>query len=388
MKHGIKNLSGKLIGGVLLVAGVAGIFLYKAKPVEAPEDTTIRPINSLVVGEAQAWPKLHFPGTIEASTEVNLSFEVGGRLVEFPVQRGMKVEKGDVLGRIDPSNFENQVKNAEADLEQARSSLERIERALKVNAVSQEEASQARAAVQKAEALLAIQRKALADTMLLASFDGRVSETYADAFDTVTPGKAVLKLQDLVRLAIAVSVPQGYIMSSTPEQLEQARYYVQFDPLPGKQVPAKVKEFATMADPVTQTYRARFTFENPDGVRLLPGMTGTVGVEVAHPKAEASALQVPSNAVGFDSAGQAFVWVLESDGEGIYAAQRRTIHLGDRNGDSVSVTAGLAVGERIATAGVAILTEGRRVRLLVEESTPVAASVVLPGPDGSAGTEQ
>ena len=62
MKHGIKNLSGKLIGGVLLVAGVAGIFLYKAKPVEAPEDTTIRPINSLVVGEAQAWPKLHFSG--------------------------------------------------------------------------------------------------------------------------------------------------------------------------------------------------------------------------------------------------------------------------------------------------------------------------------------
>lgn len=386
MKHGMKNLSGKLIGSVLLVAGVAGIFLYKVKPADVPEDTTIRPIKSVVVAEAQVWPKLYFPGTIEADTEVDLSFEVGGRLVEFPVQRGLKVKKGDVVGRIDPSNFENQVKNAEADLEQARSSLERIERALKVNAVSQQEASQARAAVQKTEALLAIQRKALADTVLLASFDGRVSQTYADAFDTVAPGRAVLKLQNLERLALAVSVPEGYIMSSTAEQLEHARYTVQFDPLPGTHVPAKLKEFATMADPVTQTYRARFTFENPDGVRLLPGMTGTVGVEMAHPKVAAASVRVPSNAVGFDSAGAAFVWVLEDEGEGIYTAQQRTIHLGERNGNEVTVSDGLTAGERIATAGVAILTEGRRVRLLVESDLTAAVDRTEPGPDAAAET--
>ncbi|MDY0149650.1 MAG: efflux RND transporter periplasmic adaptor subunit [Kiritimatiellia bacterium] len=372
MKVGNKNVMGKVIGSVLLVAGVAAIFLYKVTPQELPADTTIRPIKSVVVAEGQVWPTLYFPGTIEADTEVDLSFEVAGRLVEFSVNRGMKVKKGDVLGRIDPSNFENQVKNAEADLEQARSSLERIERALKVNAVSQEEASQARAAVQKTEALLAIQRKALSDTVLTATFDGRVSETYADAFDTVTPGRAVLKLQDVERLALAVSVPEGYIMSASPEQLSQATYTIQFDPLPGTHVPAKLKEFATMADPVTQTYRARFTFENPDGVRLLPGMTGTVEVEVAHPQTAAAVLQVPSNAVGFDSAGEAFVWVLQSEDDGVYAAQRRTIRLGERNGDELAVTDGLTAGERIATAGVAILTEGRRVRLL-EDSTAITA---------------
>ncbi len=380
MKHAIKNLSGKLIGGILLAAGVAAIFLYKAQPAEEPEDTTIRPVKSLVVAEAKAWPKLHFPGTIEADREVDLSFEVGGRLVEFPVQRGMKVKKGAVLGRIDPSNYENQVKNAEADLEQARSSLERIERALKVNAVSEQEASQARAAVQKAEALLAIQRKALADTVLKASFAGRVSETYADAFDAVSPGKAVLKLQDVERLAIAVSVPEGYILWASPEQLEQVKFFVQFDPLPGTQVPAKLKEFATMADPATQTYRARFTFENPDGVILLPGMTGTVAVEMEHPKPAAAVLQVPSNAVGFDRAGEAFVWVLEGGDGGVYAVRQRAIRLGERNGENIGVAAGLAAGERIATAGVAILTEGRQVRLL-EESEPAAP---VPGAEAPA----
>jgi len=380
MKHHMKNLSGKLIGGLLLAAGVAAVFLYKAKPEEEPEDTTVRPIKSVVVADAQTWPILYFPGTIEAATEVDLSFEVGGRLVEFPVQRGMKVAKGDVLGRIDPSNYENQVKNAEADLEQARSSLERIERALKVNAVSEQEASQARAAVQKAEALLAIQRKALADTVLTASFAGRVSETYADAFDTVSPGRAVLKLQDIERLALAVSVPESYIMWGTPEKLKAARYHVQFDPLPGTRVPAQLKEFATVADPATQTYRARFTFANPDGVMLLPGMTGTVGIEVEHPAPVETVLRVPSDAVGFDSAGRAFVWVLEDEGGGVYAARERTIQLGDRSGGDIGVTAGLAAGERIAAAGVAILTEGRRVRLLEETSGPKAPAPAAEAP--------
>lgn len=361
-----RNLSGKLIGGVLLAAGVAAVFLYKAKPEEEPEDTTVRPVKSLVVADAQAWPILYFPGTIEAAAEVDLSFEVGGRLVEFPVQRGMKVKQGDVLGRIDPSNYENQVKNAEADLEQARSSLERIERALKVNAVSEQEASQARAAVQKAEALLAIQRKALADTVLTASFAGRVSETYADAYDTVAAGRAVLKLQDVERLAIAVSVPEGYILWALPESLDRAAFFVVFDALEEVRLPAKLKEFATVADSVTQTYRARFTFENPAGVRLLPGMTGTVVVETKPAKKEGAALRVPSDAVGFDSAGAAFAWVLEAGDDGIFTTRRRTIRLGGRSGDWIEVAEGLASGERIATAGVAILTEGRRVRLLEE----------------------
>ena len=134
-----RNLSGKLIGGVLLAAGVAAVFLYKAKPEEEPEDTTVRPVKSWVVGADAPRPKLYFPGTVEADVEVDLSFEVGGRLVEFPVRRGTVVEQGAVLGRLDPRNFENQVKNAEADLERAQSSLGRIEKALKVNAVSQDE---------------------------------------------------------------------------------------------------------------------------------------------------------------------------------------------------------------------------------------------------------
>ena len=368
MKHMMKNATGRWIGGALLAAGVAAIFLIKVKPEEEPADTTVRPIKSWVVGAETPRPKLYFPGTVEADVEVDLSFEVGGRLVDFPVRRGMVVAQGDVLGKLDPRNFENQVKNAEADLERAQSSLGRIEKALKVNAVSQDEYSQARAAVAKAEAQLAIQRKALDDTQLEARFQGVVSDTFADQFDTVSPGQPVLKLQDVATLTIAVSIPESYVQLATPDKLGSASFSVRFDSLPGQSFPVQLKEFVTTADPITQTYRATFSMEKPDGVFLLPGMSGTVVVEGVKPSAAGGLLAVPSDAVGFASDGEAFVWVLDAQDDGIYAVRRQTIALGQRLGADVEVLDGLAPGVRIAAAGVAILTEGRRVRLLDEEA--------------------
>ena len=364
MKKMMKNATGRWIGGALLAAGVAAVFLIKVKPEDEPADTTVRPIKSLVVGADAPRPKLYFPGTVEADVEVNLSFEVGGRLVDFPVRRGMVVAQGDVLGKLDPRNYENQVKNAEADLERAQSSLGRIEKALKVNAVSQDEYSQARAAVAKAEAQLAIQRKALDDTQLAARFRGVVSDTFADQFDTVSPGQPVLKLQDVSTLTIAVSVPESYVQLATPDKLGSASFAVQFDSLPGQSFPVQLKEFVTTADPVTQTYRATFSMEKPDGVFLLPGMSGTVVLEGAQPSAAGQPLAVPSNAVGFASDGAAFVWVLETQDGGVFEVRRQVVALGQRRGESVEVLDGLAPGTRIAAAGVAILTEGRRVRLL------------------------
>ena len=359
-----RNVLGKMVGGILLVAAVAALFLYRVTPDEPAEDTLVRPIKYMVVGTYTDRPVLHFPGSVEADREVDLAFEVGGRLIEFPVRRGMMVEEGDVLGRLDPTTFENQLRNVEAELDLARSSLARIERALAVNAVSQEEFARAAASVQKAEAQLAIYQKALSDAVLTARFEGRVSETYVNTFDNVSPGRPVLKLQDIRRLALAVSVPETYVQWAQPDFLEETPFVVSFDSLPGVEYPATVREFATVADSATRTFRVRLQFEHDHDFLLLPGMTGSVRIEGPdHAYAEAPPL-VPSDAVGFTSDGRAFVWALDlTDTPEVYAARRQFVDLGRRSGAMIEA-AGIDAGTRIATAGVAILTEGRRVRLL------------------------
>ena len=361
-----RNMLGKVAGGVLLVLAVLVLLLYRARPAEQTADDLVRPIKSMVVGTYTNRPILHFPGAVEPDREVDLAFEVGGRIIDLPVRRGMLVEEGDVLAKLDPTNFENQLRNVEAELELARSTLARIERALEVNAVSQDEYARASAAVQKAEAQRVIHQKALEDTVLKARFDARVSETFVNAFDNVNPGRPVLKLQDTRQLALAVSVPETYVQWAQPDFLAEAPFLVTFDALPGVEYRATVREYATIADPVTRTFRVRLQFEHDHDFVLLPGMTGSVRIDGPALAYTDAPTLVPSDAVGFVSDGRAFVWVLEATAEsGVYAARQHVVQLGRRSGEAIEAD-GIADGTRIATAGVATLTEGRRVRLLGE----------------------
>lgn len=370
MKHLIKNLSGRIIGLILIIAAVLAALFYRARQEPEDEPQPIRPIKTFIVGEKTQLPRFYFPGTIDADTGVDLSFEVSGRLVEFPVQRGQVVTKDTVLAQLDDRDFRNKVKDAQAQLDLTESTLSRMENALKLNAVSQEDYSQAKANRDIAKAQLDISKKALDDTQLRARFDGIVSDTYVDNYDTLTAGNPVLKLQDVRVLNLVVSIPESYLVQIDRDVTRKSHYTARFDSIPDRSFDVQLKEFATTADPVTQTYRATYLLIPPDdeSVLLLPGMTGTVMVdiplEVLPTSKDQPLLQVPSDAVGIASDGSFFVWLLQTtDDPKIFTVTQRPVTIGDRAGDSMAVTSGLAAGDRIATAGITILTEGRSVCL-------------------------
>ena len=362
---------GRIASLVILVAAIATVFLYKGgKPKADDTPPPVRPVKSMVVGAPKALAPLHFPGVVDANAGVDLSFEVSGRIVEFPVSRGQKVEAGQVLARLDDRDYSNQVANAEAQLAYAESSFKRMEAAIAKNAVSQDEYSSARANADKARASLEIARKALADTRLRAPFAGVVSDTFADNFDTVSSGKAVLKLQDMSAFDLAVSVPEAYVISAPAATRANFKFEASFDPLPGRAFPVRVKDAAHIADAVTQTYRATFTLDAPDDVTILPGMTCTVTVflptDVNPAVAGKGVLSVPFSAVGSAADTKPFVWRLDDNGDGTYTVRRATVELSTRTGADILVKSGLAAGDRVAVAGVAVLTEGRVVRLTDE----------------------
>jgi len=380
-----KNLSGRAIGAVLLAAAVLAVLFYRADPEEAPAVDVVRPVKSLVVGESLVRPVLRLPGTVDAAAGVDLSFEVPGRIVEFPVLRGSEVEKGDVLAKLDDSDFKNRVKDAQAQLDVAESTLKRMKKALKINAVSEEDHAKAKASRDVAKAQLAIAKKALEDSVLRAKFSGMVAETYADNFQTVAAGAPVLKLQDVSVLQLDVQVPESYLIRSGGRGMAgKVRCSVSFDALPGRSFPVTLKEFSTSADPVTQTYRATFTLVPPeaDQLAVLPGMTGTVSAEIPADAADGEgAVQVPSDVVGIESDGSFFVWVLtaEDGGTGVWTASKRPVVPAERSGNLMTISEGLSAGERIAAAGITLLTEGRRLKLL-EDAGSAGEAAPAPAP--------
>ena len=357
---------------LLLVAAVAAVFLYDGDTPKS-DDTPppVRPIKTMVVGPAKTLMPLHFPGVVDASTGVSLTCEVSGRIVDFPFahSRGKHVEAGTVLARLDDRDYSNNVVNAEAELAYADSNFRRMEKAVAKNAVSQDEYSSSRASAEKARASLAIARKALGDTVLRAPFAGVISDIYANNFDTVSSSTAILKLQDMTTLDLTVSVPESYVLSAPTVVRINFTFEASFDSLPGRAFPVRVKDAARVADSATQTYRATFTLEAPKDIDILPGMTCTVTAKVPDEDIKAVAegsLTVPFSAVGTGADAKSFVWRLDANGDGTYAAHRVDVELGMRFGENILINSGLSSGDRVAVAGVTVLTEGRIVRLLDE----------------------
>lgn len=368
----MKNIIGKTIGGMLIALVTVLVWMCPTKEAIAPEDTSVRPIRSAVVQAGYEAPDLFFPARINAGATRTLSFKRAGRVASMPVVVGEHVKKGAVLATLEKESFENAVKIAEADLLRDKSAYDRRVVAAGKNAISKEELTTAEAQYRQSESRYNDAKLALEETVLVAPFDGIVSRTCTDELTNVGAGQPILVYHDISRIQVKVVAPETMIIrlgeisfADDPET-----FTISFDSAPGKSYPVKFKEFESSADENTQTFRATFEFPSPRELVLLPGMSGTLKMSGRHYSVDSHAegvVTVPESAVGIQADGSQFVWVLTPEGtEGVFVSSARPVVIGARNCGRVRVESGLSVGERVATAGVAVLTEGRRVTLLGE----------------------
>ena len=131
--------------------------------------------------------------------------------------------------------------------------------------------------------------------------------------------------------------------------------------IPDREFPARIKEVATVADPVTRTFEVIAAMDNPSDVSILPGMTANVTISVPEggTSSEAgAAFSIPASAVLADEQGNSTVWKVDA---GTMTVSRVTIELGDMAGSQVRVLSGLNPGDRIAASGVHNLREGMQI---------------------------
>ena len=364
--------AGKIIGAAMFAAGVAAIWLWPHDKEEGGEENVVRPVRSIVVTKGTTLPSLLFPGRVRAGETRDMMFEVPGRLAEFTLDRGQRVKKGDVLAKLDSRDYESDLAKAEAEFERAKLTQERYRRASGGGGVSKEDVSKAEADYKTAAAQLAIAKKALESCSLVAPFDGIVADKYPEQIEMVSVGQKILTLLSVDKVKFDISIPETLLISRRiMDVLADRRHYVVFDSLPGKEFDVTCEEATTQADNKTQTFNLTFSMPTPADYILLPGMSVTLVVEGRKQKPDSKhvdlPVSVPTVAVGADEAGAHFVWKLvKTDKEGEYKVTKQPVETGRLRGTNLAVTKGLAEGDRIAVAGITILTEGRVVTLWKE----------------------
>ncbi len=363
----VPRLIGFLIGAILIAGAVYSIFFIEWKTEVPPEPLLVRPLKTMVIESPYTWVGRKYPGKVKAGTSVMLSFDVAGTIIEKLVSKGDEVQEGQLLYRLDPRDFQNDLDATKAERERAKAQYERIKLAASTGAVSQQELTNAQAAFDVAEAQVKIKVKALEDTSLRAKFSGLIANTFADNFQNVQAKQSILSLQDVSSVEIDVNVPEDRVALSMKDR-ENYRLVATFDYLPDNKFEVTLKSFSTEADPVTQTFRVTLAMPAPKDkdITILPGMTATVTpYKLSSEEAEGNVYAIPLDLVPVDGLGNYYVWKVKQSGEDQWAVQRVDVKVGEMVGShDILVVEGISTGDRIAAAGVHLLENGQVVRLL------------------------
>ena len=330
-------------------------------PQQAP---VVRPVKTLQLEGGAASERRRFPAKVYASKRAELAFRVPGKVIELRVKDGDDVKKGDVLARLDPTDYRLAVNDKQARFDTAKSNYERGKKLIKDGFLSRADFDKLESLFKSARAELKRAKNELAYTTLKAPFDGRVAKRYVEKHEQVLAKQKVFSIQSRDRLDVKFDVPESLMLGLRDRRdADRAEPFV-FVRFAGseRRYPLTFKEIATRADEQTRTFEATFTLATPKDLTVLPGMTAEVEVNLGEvQKRPAGVIMVPLSAVFADPAGsdESRVWVVRDD----MTLEGRRVEPGNIVDDEIEIRKGLQGNERLVVAGVHYLHEGQKVRL-------------------------
>ncbi|MBC3250212.1 macrolide transporter subunit MacA [Serratia fonticola] len=307
-------------------------------------------------------------GQLDAVRKVDVGAQVSGQLESLKVEIGDKVQKGQLLGIIDPEQAQNSIREGEATLQQLQAqlqqalaeqqlaavTLQRNRELAKVQAVSRQDLDKfttelavkkaqvetTRAQIAKNQASLDTAKINLAYTRIEAPMDGDVVQITTLQGQTVIAAQQapnILTLADMSTMMVKAQVSEADVIHLKPGL--KAWFTVLGDP--SKRFDGALKDIQPTPEKVNNAifYYARFEVPNPQGLLRLQ-MTAQVHIQLA---GVSDALVIPLAALGDQIADNRYhISVLKQGKE-----EKREVTIGIRNNVDVQIVSGLQAGEEV-----------------------------------------
>jgi len=376
-----------LVIAVVLVA-VAGWWLLKPDPAVEVRTAIAREVSNRTANTV-----LNASGYVTARRQATVSSKFTGKVVEVLIEEGMRVEKDQVLARLDDANIrtsyalaeaqlrssETSRKETEALLTEARAIYRRTQNLFDRKLVSEAEMDRARAGseslaaqlerkqadIQVAEKRLDVYRQQLEDTIIRAPFAGVVVAKNAQPGEMISPVSAgggftrtgIGTIVDMGSLEIEIDVNETYINRVAAGQAVVAT----LDAYPDWIIPSHVIAIIPTADRQRATVEVRVGFDKLDA-RILPDMGVKVAFqdEASTPSPGRAGVLVPRSAVrdGGEQQGdrQYVLRVVDN------VVEQRAVAIAGERGKEILITSGISGGDKVIINAPANLASGARVR--------------------------
>ena len=376
----------KAIGAVAVLSALLAMSGCSKKSTQAAGLPQSAPLVTVAPATARDVPVfLEEIGRSGAFESVTVTPQISGRITERSFQDGAELKKGQLLFTIDPRPYQAQLDSAQAQLAQSKAALDLAKTQLKMydsiantRAVSQLDVETKKNTVAVDEAQVQANEAAVENAKLNLDYcyihspiDGRAGMRLVDVGNVVqTNTTGLLLIQRLDPIYADFTITEADL----PEvQKELARGTLQALVRIPSDSPNRAREGKlTFVDNVVQnatgTVNLRATIANADH-HFWPGQFVNVTLVLATMK---NAVLIPNQATQISQQGP-YVYVVKPD----ETAELRLVTLGQRQGEDVVVTKGLANGESVVVSGQLTVQPGGKVH--VQEAAPPPA----PAPPGT-----
>ncbi len=312
----------------------------------SPEVPAI-PVSVEIVEPVTLRDVIFLPGETEASEDVKVAANTAGRVDWIGPREGQKVNKGDLLIKIDVSALKASLDHAEAAYKLAGDLYQRRLRLYDNKIIAREELDQSE--TQRTLALTDLEQIKVRYNhgFPKSPITGIVNHLYLDVGEYADIGKPIADIVNIDKIKINVRVPELDVRFVKKGQQTS----VKIDAFPDRTLIGTVDFVSFKADPATKTFLVRSIIDNP-GHDIRPGMIGRVAFVR---RVIADAVAAPLFTL-VDKGGERIVFV-EKDG----VAESRTISIGVIEGDRVQITSGLNAGDHLIVKGQTEVEDGMKV---------------------------
>ena len=375
---------------VLVVLAVVGILRRSHNDTVLAERTDEMAPPTVNVAPAKLGsPVAEFvlPGNVTAYTDSPIYARTDGYLSHWYYDIGAHVKQGALLAEIATPELDQQLKQAEQELESAQATAnnaqiqaKRYSDLVKSQAVSQQDtdtfvnqAASTAAAVRSAEANVQRVKELQSFEKVYAPFDGIITGRTVDTGQLISAGSGtqLFHMQALQTLRVYTNVPE--VNSLTVKR--GAKIALTFPEHPGKTYWGTLVRTADALDPGSRTLLVEIDIDNRSG-ELLPGSLAQVHFKTP---AVTQTFVVPAAAVLFRSDGL-HVGTVIKDGKGNTVAHLNLVTIGEDDGASIQITTGITDKDQVIQDPPDSLLDGQRVTVVVPTSHAQGQS-----PESSAG---
>lgn len=300
---------------------------------------------------------LELQGNVSTKNVLVIFPEFSGVLSKVYVKEGQKVNKGQLLAKIDDGGLSQQLAQAEIQANLAKTTFDRQERLWNQKIGSEIQYLQAKSNYEAQSQVVNQIKQQVSKTSVKAPFTGTIDDIITEQGSVVQPGQSpLMRIVNLDDMYIETDVPERHVSSVT----ENKNVIVEI-PVLGKTIDAKVRQAGNFINPANRTFKVEIAVPNKDK-NIKPNLTAKLKI---NDYSNENALLIPQSIISENAEGDQYIYVVKNkntNNEGL--AERIIIETGKTQGDVIEVLGGIENGSEIIQEGARSVKDGQTVKVI------------------------